>query len=104
EARLAIVVPHDEVAWPAVSRRPERAADAVVPAMLAAQGASVTVHAEIGTVEVPVAAVRDLAPGDVIRVGRRLCDPIDLLEPDGTRLCGGHLGAFEGQRALDLVS
>jgi hypothetical protein len=102
-AVLGIVVPHRELALPASPRSARPPAIDVTPVVAAVQGTSVVVRAEMGTVEVAVAEVRDLAPGDVIRLGRRLADPVELVGPDGAALCRGHLGAYEGCRALDLV-
>jgi len=69
----------------------------------AVDGATVTVAAEIGAVDLALATMQSLACGDVIRLGTRLAEPLAIVAADGTRVCGGHLGAHGGHRALELV-
>jgi len=69
----------------------------------AIRGATVRLSAEVGQVEIDLRALRALAPGDVIRLGRSLDEPLTLVAPGGDTVCHGHLGASAGRRALDVV-
>jgi len=63
----------------------------------------VTLQAEVGHIEIDAAALHALVPGDVIRLGSRLEQPLAVVAPDGAVLFRGHLGTSHGARALDLV-
>ena len=73
------------------------------PALEAVRRATVRLSAEIGEVEIDLRALRSLAPGDVVRLGRSLDQPLALVASDGATVCHGHLGAHAGKRALDVV-
>lgn len=101
DARHAFLVAHEDLI--PIERERREAPPPVVEADAAVHGTSITLRAELGEVDVDVAALQALAPGDVIRLGAPLSRALDVVDAHGARLCGGHLGAFNGCRALDIV-
>jgi flagellar motor switch/type III secretory pathway protein FliN len=100
-ASMRILVASAELPRPAPeAREPGRP---LVHTADALQHAPVTVAVQIGTVELELGAVQALAPGDVIRLGTKIGEPLALTASDGTALCRGHLGKHDGVRAVDLV-
>jgi hypothetical protein len=100
---LAIVVPDPHLPRPVGLLDRVGTAPPSVGLVEAAQAALVTVRAEIGEAEVELGALQALAPGDVIRLGRGVAEAVDVVGPGGDVVCRGHLGMFEGRRALELV-
>lgn len=100
-AAVTVALAHEAV-------RPWHAAPAPAAPLVAhedaVQRAGLVLEAEVGTVEVALAELHALAPGDVIRLGRRLEEPIGVVAPGGATLCRAHLGRCDGAYALEVVS
>lgn len=64
---------------------------------------SVTIEVVLGEAELEVADLESLAPGDVIRLDRKLGDPLLVRNDAGDVLCGAHVGADGNRRAVQLV-
>jgi flagellar motor switch/type III secretory pathway protein FliN len=62
----------------------------------------VTVHASLGAVEVDLGALHMLRPGDILRLDKRLDEPVEL-DIAGERLCcEAYLVASGGRKAVEL--
>jgi flagellar motor switch protein FliM len=102
---IELVVAHAELAPP--ERAPDaRAAQPPVlqPLDTAVHAVGITLQAQVGSIEIDVAALDRLAEGDVIRLGTRVDHPLAIVGPDGATVFHGHLGTHDGLRALDLVN
>ena len=65
---------------------------------------SVAVEVVVGVAELSLAELQSLSVGDVLRLDRGLKDPLMVLFDDGQRVCGAHLGAVRGRRAVQLAA
>jgi len=62
-----------------------------------------TVVASLGTVELSVGEVNQLAIGDVVTLNHGFADPIHIASIDGRPIAKGMLGQSEGNKALHLL-
>ena len=69
---------------------------------LALEQAPVVVRVELGTVEMRAREWAELAPGDVIALGRRVGDPA-VLRVGGVELARGELVLVDGEYAVRIV-
>jgi hypothetical protein len=98
------------VLWPdtvhaSVSPAPNRrvAAPAVEPLSRALQNEVVVLCALAGGAELAVEELTTLSVGDVIRLDRKMSEPLDVHVEGGSRVCGARLGSHHGHRALQLT-
>jgi flagellar motor switch/type III secretory pathway protein FliN len=57
-----------------------------------------------GEAEFELGALKSLAIGDVIQLGTRLDQPLELRIKNGKRLCDGYLGVSAGHKAVELAN
>jgi flagellar motor switch/type III secretory pathway protein FliN len=94
-----------ELAARAVDAAPtaRKGGDSLNPRRGAIDNRSVAIQVVLGEAELAVADLESLAPGDVIRLDRKLGDPLLVRNDVGDILCGAHVGAVGGRRAVQLV-
>jgi flagellar motor switch/type III secretory pathway protein FliN len=98
------------VLWPdtvhaSVSPPPNRrvAAPAVEPLSRALQNEVVVLCARVGGAELAVDELTTLSVGDVIRLDRKINEPLDVYVEGGSRVCAARLGSHHGRKALQLT-
>ncbi|HEY9218637.1 MAG TPA: FliM/FliN family flagellar motor C-terminal domain-containing protein [Phenylobacterium sp.] len=98
-APFELVLPMCEASLP-----PPRAAIApLAPRLHALRSQQVPLEASLGRIELLLGELRTISPGDVLVLGRRLRDPVDItLAGSGTMVASGKLGEKQGRRALTL--
>ncbi|WP_332879675.1 FliM/FliN family flagellar motor C-terminal domain-containing protein [Massilia sp. S19_KUP03_FR1] len=76
---------------------------ALVPLRTALAAREVALTVELCRAELTLGYLATLALGDVLALPMRLTTPLQLRGPGGTALCAAHLGAQDGQRAVELT-
>ena len=71
-------------------------------ASLALGGQSVNVDAWLGEIELDLGSLQTLAVGDVLRLGRKLDEGVELRLGGECLPCRGYLGALDGRVAVEL--
>jgi flagellar motor switch/type III secretory pathway protein FliN len=84
------IVAHAELARVPEALSP--ASPALQPLDAAVHAVGITLQAQVGSIEIDVAALDRLAEGDVIRLGTRVDHPLAIVGPDGATVFHGHLG------------
>jgi hypothetical protein len=74
----------------------------LTPLDRAAENTSVRLEVLLGTVEVELPKLLDLNPGDILRLPRRLEQPLDVM-CDGRYVARAELGEVSGRRGVQLV-
>ncbi len=69
----------------------------------ALEDAPVVVRVEIGVVEMKASAWADLAPGDVVTLGRKIGDPV-VLRAGGVAVARGELVVVDGECGVRILS
>jgi flagellar motor switch/type III secretory pathway protein FliN len=87
-------------AQPRVKDRARRLASA--RGLLAGQ--PVTVEVQVGAAELTLAELASLGVGDVIALDHPLDHPLRVQAANGRVLCGGHLGIWNGKKAVQLAA
>lgn len=82
---------------------PARSGVPVVPLRTALAAQQVALTVELCRAELTLGYLSTLALGDVLALPMRLSTPLQLRGPDGAALCAAHLGAQDGQRAVELT-
>ena len=65
---------------------------------------SVAVEVVVGSAELSLAELQSLSVGDVLRLDRGIKDPLMVMFDGGQGVCGAHLGAVRGRRAVQLAA
>lgn len=65
---------------------------------------SVAVELVVGVAELSLAELQSLSVGDVLRLDRGIKDPLMVMFDGGQGVCGAHLGAVRGRRAVQLAA
>jgi len=86
---------------PALNRRVT--APAVEPLSRALQDEVVVLCALAGVAELAVDELTTLSVGDVIRLDRKISEPLDVHVEGGSRVCAARLGSHHGRKALQLT-
>ena len=72
------------------------------PRARALQAETVVLEAIVGEAEIPVAELGTLSVGDVIKLNRKIHQPVQLCVRGGGVVCVARLGALRGRTALQL--
>lgn len=75
----------------------------LVPVQQGLEVQSVTLEVIAGSAELSLTELQSLAAGDVIRLDRRLADPLAVLFDGEQQVAAGHLGALQGRRSVQLT-
>jgi flagellar motor switch/type III secretory pathway protein FliN len=84
-----------------VARRPGEAT--VEPLAKALQGEVVVLCAMVGNAELAVEELTTLSVGDVLRLDKKISEPLQLYVDGGGPVCAARLGSHLGRRALQLT-
>lgn len=99
EAQLRLLVPGAPL--PAPRANVQRAP--LVPLRQALAGVAVPLHVELCRTELTLGYLRTLALGDVLALPATLDQPLRVAGPGDRKICEAHLGAVDGQRAVELI-
>jgi hypothetical protein len=81
-----------------------RALGGLTPRKEAIGNETLALHVVLGEAEISLEELRTLAPGDVVRVDRRIGDPLAVQLDNGRTVAGAHLGIKGDHRAIQLIN
>jgi flagellar motor switch protein FliM len=97
------------VLWPATvmsslaPTAPAPGSERVTPLSRALERQVVRLDALAGEAEIAFQELATLAPGDVLRLDRRLSEPVEVRVQNGGPVCSARLGTSRGRLALQLT-
>lgn len=97
EAQLRLLLPAGEQRSIHASTAP------LVPLRQALSGVAVPLQVELCRTELTLGYLRTLAVGDVLALPAALDHPLRVSGPGDRKVCEAHLGAVDGQRAVELI-
>lgn len=97
EAQLRLLLPAGEQRSVRTSTLP------LVPLRQALSGVAVPLQVELCRTELTLGYLRTLAVGDVLALPAALDHPLRVSGPGDRKVCEAHLGAVDGQRAVELI-
>lgn len=97
EAQLRLLLPGGE------QRSVRTSAVPLVPLREALSGVAVPLQVELCRTELTLGYLRTLAVGDVLALPATLDQPLRVSGPGDRKVCEAHLGAVDGQRAVELI-
>lgn len=97
EAQLRLLLPAGE------PRKVRTSPVPLVPLRQALSGVPVPLQVELCRTELTLGYLRTLAVGDVLALPAALDHPLRVSGPGDRKVCEAHLGAVDGQRAVELI-
>jgi hypothetical protein len=100
---LHIVLWPATVAYSLAPPTPAAGSERVAPLSRALERQLVRLDALAGEAEIAFQELATLAPGDVLRLDRRLSEPVEVRVQSGGPVCNARLGTSRGRLALQLT-
>jgi len=85
------------------TRHSGKNAKTVTPLRRAIEGRPVRVSVVLGEAELELCDLETLTAGDVIRLDRKISEPLSIRTESGDVVCGAQVGVLDGRRAIQLV-